>query len=241
MSADAEAAASKAAADAESAASAAADAAKKAEAAKHLSETYVAEAEKWFSATDVPADAAIASAQQLTAEPASAAGAQAGSSGAPVNASAAASAAAAGSTGTAKMPAALPSPGQLPAALVPAINKEWQALEHVYVQGMSRGFSGLRKARHLALNHVAKSCSWFQAFLKRGDSKQQILQSFIERFNAVELDMRRAKETQVSEYVQCLTIVCLSWYRLVLCNRNSAHWGSKQPSAFTSTQAIHPS
>ncbi|WIA32871.1 hypothetical protein OEZ86_006045 [Tetradesmus obliquus] len=61
---------------------------------------------------------------------------------------------------------------------------------------MGRGFAGLRSARGLALSHVAGNCSWFAQFLKRADGKQAMLQSFVEWFNAVELDMRKAKETQ---------------------------------------------
>lgn len=192
VSADAEAAASKAAADGESAASAAADAAKKAEAAKRLAEAYVAEAEKWFAASDIPADAAVPSAQQLTPAAAELTAESSNIS----TASASAGAVLPGSSSSIVRP--LPSPAGLPAALVPVLHDEWRLLEHVYVEGMGRGFSGLRQARNLALNHVAKACSWFSAFLKRNDNKQQLLQAFIERFNAVGVDMRKAKETQVT-------------------------------------------
>lgn len=190
VSAEAEAAANKAAVDSEAAASAAADAAKKAEAAKRLSEAYVAEAEKWIAAADVPADAAVPSVQQLSA-----------ATGDVGDSSDAASAAGPGgsqlSSSTSTTSKALLGPAGLPAALVPVLHDEWQLLERTYVDGMSRGFSGLRGARNLALNHVAKNCSWFSSFLKRPDNKQQTLRSFVDRFNAVEPDMRKAKETQV--------------------------------------------
>jgi hypothetical protein len=80
---------------------------------------------------------------------------------------------------------------------VPLLHDEWLLLQQVYTEGMGRGFAGLREARGLALSHVAGNCSWFAQSLKRADGKQTLLQGFVERFNAVELDMRKAKETQV--------------------------------------------
>jgi hypothetical protein len=174
--------------DAEAAASAAIEAAKKAEAAKQLSEAYVAEAEKWFAATDVQADAAVPSAQQLAAA----------SPTEDDNAAATASGNAALDSSSSSS-RALVSPAALPAAAVPLLHDEWLLVEQVYTEGMGRGFAGLREARGLALSHVAGNCSWFAQFLKRADGKQALLQGFVERFNAVELDMRRAKETQVCQ------------------------------------------
>lgn len=192
-----------AAVDAEAAATAAIEAAKKAEAAKQLSEAYVAEAEKWFAATDVQADAAVPSAQQL------AAAANAPSSATEdAESSAPAAGAAAGNTGgSASSSRALASPAALPAAAVPLLHDEWLLLEQVYTEGMGRGFAGLRSARGLALSHVAGNCSWFAQFLKRADGKQAMLQSFVEWFNAVELDMRKAKETQVSVQGCCVAML----------------------------------
>jgi hypothetical protein len=194
--------------DAEAAASAAIEAAKKAEAAKQLAEAYVAEAEKWFAATDVQADAAVPSAQQLAAAFAT--------EDADVTAAAAAAVASSAASGGSSSSSSriLVSPAALPAAAVPLLHDEWLLLEQVYTEGMGRGFAGLREARGLALSHVAGNCSWFAQFLKRADSKQALLQGFVERFNAVELDMRKAKETQVcgpaeSTGTDCRTLHCL--------------------------------
>lgn len=168
------------------------EAARKAEASRQLAQAYVAEAEKWFAAADVPADAALAPAEQLAAGTVLAA-VDAQSEAPP------ASSTAAGSTtpppGAAK---ALPPAAALPAAAVAPLYAEWQLMEAAYVQGMCRGLGGVRQARQLLLGHVASSCSWFAEFLKRPDGKQALLDAFVERFNAVEPDMRKARETQVS-------------------------------------------
>jgi hypothetical protein len=198
-----------AALDAEAAASAAIDAAKKAEAAKQLSEAYVAEAEKWFAATDVQAGAAVPSAQQLAATANASSTAEEDADAAGIAAGAAASSAATGSGASSSSSRALVSPAALPAAAVPLLHDEWLLLEQVYTEGMGRGFAGLRAARGLALSHVAGNCSWFAQFLKRADGKQAMLQAFVERFNAVELDMRKAKETQVRVAVSLG--VCRMW------------------------------
>lgn len=180
-----------AAVDAEAAANATIEAAKKAAAAKQLSEAYVAEAEKWFTAADVQPDAVIMPAQQLAAPVEAAAADDTSARALAAPGSAAGTAAAGGSSRS------LVGPAALPAAAVPLLHEEWQLLEQAYVEGMGRGFAGLREARSIALNHVAGNCSWFSSFLQRTDGKQALLQSFIERFNAVEVDMRKAKETQV--------------------------------------------
>jgi len=87
--------------------------------------------------------------------------------------------------------------GCLPAALVPSLHEEWAVLERSYVEGMGRGFAGLREAHAFAVNQVAANRSWFGALLQQPDNRQALLQDFILRFNAVELDMRRADETKV--------------------------------------------
>jgi len=182
--------------DAEVAATAAAEAAKKAEASSQLSQAFVAEADKWFTALDIPIDAAVPSAQQLAAMLAATADEkrEATNSDALGNASLTASLTAAG--GSAK-DRPLPAAATLPAAVIPLLRHQWQLLDSAYVEGMSRGLAGVRQARGLAVDHVASSCSFFRSFLQRSDAKQAVLQSFVERFNAVELDMRKAKETQV--------------------------------------------
>eukprot|EP00775_Hariotina_reticulata_P002553 gene2553-2855_t len=187
-------AAAKCAEQLKAAAAAAAEAAKKAEACRQLSQGFVAEAEKWFAALDIPMDAAVPSTQQLTAVLAATADfkGEAIVVEAVGNATTASQAAAGGSAKVRPLPAA----ATLPAAVIPLLRQQWQLLESAFVEGMSRGLAGVRQARSLAVDHVASSCSFFRAFLHRADAKQAVLQSFVERFNAVELDMRKAKETQ---------------------------------------------
>ncbi|KAF8067189.1 SPEF2 [Scenedesmus sp. PABB004] len=168
VSADAQAAVSKAAAEADSAAAAALDAARKAGAAQQLSEAFVGEAERWSAVAQVAADAAVPSAAQLTAALAAADAPPAdaaGCGGAP--------------PGAAARALALRSPASLPAAAVAPLAAEWAALERAYVDGMARGFAGLRDARRAALGHAAAGCAWFAAFLRRPDGKQALVQTFL--------------------------------------------------------------
>lgn len=70
-------------------------------------------------------------------------------------------------------------------------------LERTYVEGMGRGFAGLREAHSLAVNQVAANRSWFSALLQQPDNRQALLQDFVARFNSVELDMRKTDEAKV--------------------------------------------
>lgn len=70
-------------------------------------------------------------------------------------------------------------------------------LERAYVDGMGRGFAGLREAHSLAVNQVAANRSWFTALLQQPDNRQALLSEFVARFNSVELDTRKADATKV--------------------------------------------
>lgn len=219
-----------AAVDAEAAATAAAEAANKAHAAKQLSGGYAQDAEKWAAAAEIPADAAMPAASQPaqptvpvaappTAPPAaasrpvsgrvSAAPGKAGTASkapqaAPAAAPAAAATAAATTSSSRGNELGMKPAGGLPAPLAHALHEEWCALEGAYVEGMGKGFAGLRGAHSLAVNQVAANRRWFSALLQQPDDRQALLQEFVTRFNAVELDMRKADETKVSRgFNQC--------------------------------------
>lgn len=104
----------------------------------------------------------------------------------------------------------LPPPGQLPAPLAQSLHEEWAVLESAYAEGMGRGFAGLREAHSLALSQVAANRSWFSALLQQPDNRQALLQEFVVRFNAVELDMRQADDTKVSRrrWLVLCDVVC---------------------------------
>lgn len=201
-----------AATDAEVAAAEAAEAANKAQAAKQLADGFAQDAEKWAAAAELPpADTPAAPAPPAGAATTGAAGRPSTAS---VNAVAKSAGVAAASTaavhsaapgaglGAAAGPGfactSLQPPGSLPAALAELLHEEWVALEAAYVQGMGRGFAGLRQAQHAAVNQVAADRAWFAALLQQPDARQRLLQDFVVRFNAVELDMRKADETKVS-------------------------------------------
>lgn len=99
----------------------------------------------------------------------------------------------------------LPPAAALPATVVPLLTLEWTALESVYTAGMCRSFAGMRAVRRAVLSHVADSLASFAALLRRpADAKDALLSQFITRFNAVEPDMRRSKETTVRFVAQTL-------------------------------------
>lgn len=210
--------------DAETAATAATEAANKAQAAKQLSDGYAQDAEKWAAAAEVPADASISAGQAAallpavsaapsaapsrpvsgrnsvaksaagkTLQPASAAAASTPASGSIASISGANSASTDSSGG-------LRPAGVLPAPLAQSLHEEWSVLERSHVEGMGRGFAGLREAHSLAVNQVAANRAWFSALLQQPDNRQALLQEFITRFNAVELDMRKADETKVESH-----------------------------------------
>jgi hypothetical protein len=210
-----------AAVDAEAAATAAADAASKAQAAKQLSDSFAQDAEKLASAADVPADASLGPAAQVSAVPPAAVAATSAASSRPVSgrssvtksagsrvvqgnpATAAGTAASNLSSSTsasgsgAGADSTLRPPGSLPAPLAASLHEEWSVLERTYVEGMGRGFAGLREAHSLAVNQVAANRSWFSALLQQPDNRQVLLQDFVSRFNSVELDMRKTDEAKV--------------------------------------------
>jgi hypothetical protein len=76
---------------------------------------------------------------------------------------------------------------------------------------MGKGFAGLRGAHSLAVNQVAANRRWFSALLQQPDDRQALLQEFVTRFNAVELDMRKADETQVSRGPDTAEAVHNAW------------------------------
>lgn len=209
-----------AAADAEVAATAASEAANKAQAAKQLSDGYAQDAEKWAAAAEVPADASVGAAHPLPVPPL--ASAPSATSSRPVSGRNSTASKAGGLTSralpTAQPPAsaaatstlgsnassscgdaegALRPAAGLPAPLAQSLHEEWSVLERTYVDGMGRGFAGLREAHSLAVNQVAANRSWFHALLQQPDNRQALLQEFVLRFNTVELDMRKADETKV--------------------------------------------
>lgn len=210
-----------AAVDAEAAATAAAEAASKAQAAKQLSDSYAQDAEKLATAADVPADASLGPAVQSLAVPHAAVAATstapsrpassrnsiakgAGSRAAQGNPATAASTAASnlssstsGGSSSAGADSTLRPAGSLPAPLAASLHEEWSVLERTYVEGMGRGFAGLREAHSLAVNQVAANRSWFSALLQQPDNRQALLQDFVARFNSVELDMRKTDEAKV--------------------------------------------
>jgi hypothetical protein len=110
----------------------------------------------------------------------------------------------------------------LPAPLALALHEEWSVLERTYVDGMGRGFAGLREAHCLAVNQVAANRSWFRALLQQPDNKQALLQEFVLRFNAVELDMRKADETKVWSML-CVQAAGLVRYKLSERMHSTAH------------------
>jgi hypothetical protein len=65
----------------------------------------------------------------------------------------------------------------------------------------------------LAVNQVAANRSWFRALLQQPDNRQALLQEFVLRFNAVELDMRKADETKVRSML-CVLAAGPVCYRL---------------------------
>lgn len=240
-----------AAAEAEAAASAATEAANKAQSAKQLSDGFAQDVEKWAAAADVPPDASLSPAMHPTptaAPPVAAAvvaaaavtpsrpvsgrnssttqtAGKAATGPSPLQAATAASAtttfSSSGGDGASEL--SLRPAGCLPAALVPSLHEEWAVLERTYVEGMGRGFAGLREAHAFALNQVAANRSWFSALLQQPDNRQALLQDFILCFNAVELDMRRADETKVRSVDAALQVhgigahLCMSIAHCLAC------------------------
>ena len=203
-----------AAEEAQAASRGASEAVSKAEAAKQVAESYVAEAEKWMAAHEVPVDAQVPPPASLAAasfapqEPLlpsllSTSGA------APAPASAAPSPSTANrnsSSGSSSNPVSgssrkqllqLKGESEVVTPLAGLLHHKWQGVEEVYVEGLGRGFAGLREVRALGFAHVAEFCSQFRAFLRRGHSKQAVLAGFLERFNTMDVDLRKTKEGQV--------------------------------------------
>jgi len=190
---------STAAEEAEVASRGAAEASKKAEAAKSASEALATDAAKWMAGGELPpAPQSTAATAPPTAE--SSRTVIAGASGS--DAAQSSSAATAGSqpiapSATTSNALLLPLPTKLPRPLVIAAHALWRQLEGSYLEGLALGFKGIRATRQLALAHVASACRGFKAFLSRPDNKQALVAAFVERFNAVEPDVRVTREAQV--------------------------------------------
>lgn len=185
VSAEAEAAATRAAEETAVASAAAATAARNADAMQQVAAAAVAAAEKWMTAVEVPADAQI-----VLTEPAAgdAKGTASSDSGAATPRSAGATA---GTLAPQRKPL-----DQLPPAAVSALQQQWRDLECAYLQGLGMVFGNLSDARHLASARFGRLRSQFHAYLRRQDNKQVLLDAFVARFNGLEMDLRKAKETQ---------------------------------------------
>lgn len=178
------------------AAAAAAEGARRSAAARQASEAVVAEAVKWASAAEVAAD---------VVSPSTVAAAAAALAPDAVNEAATLGSSALQSSQQQQQQLDLPPAAALPATVVPLLTLEWTALESVYTAGMCRSFAGMRAVRRAVLSHVAESLASFAALLRRpADAKDALLSQFITRFNAVEPDMRRSKETMVRFVAQTL-------------------------------------
>ncbi|MEW5317265.1 MAG: hypothetical protein WDW38_008576 [Sanguina aurantia] len=176
VSAHAEAEAADAATDAETASKAAAAAAAKAETAKLSAEVAVAEAERISTAADVPADAQLHLAAQRAAV--------------------ATAAAAAESSVDPSASALPPLPQSVPRDIAGALYEEWRALEASYLSGLELQFAGLSEEQGACVLHFSSIQAQFKALLERPDGKQAILARFLSDFNAVDVDVRRMKETR---------------------------------------------
>jgi hypothetical protein len=212
--------------EAQAASRGASEAVIKAEAAKQLAEAYVAEAEKWMAAHEVPADAQVPSPATLAAasfllehplppSSSSASGSalaasgrqDAGGDNTRNSSSGSSMQPVSSSNGSSKAVLQLRGNPEVVTQLAALLHQNWQGVEEVYLQGLGRAFAGLREVRALGLSHVAGCCSQFRAFLRRGHSKQAVLASFLERFNAMDVDLRKTKEGQVSQQT-CQQVGC---------------------------------
>lgn len=202
-----------AAAEAETAATAAAESAAKAQSAQQVADSLTQDAEKWAAAAEGSADtsngptgqapaAAAATTSKSVSDPHSitpqAASKNSGGLG-PSQTCTPSTAAHLNSTttSTSNVVASLQPAEQLPAQLAICLHEQWSALEREYVGGMGRGFAGVREAYNLAVSQVSANRSWLAAVLQQPDNRQALLKDFLNRFNAVELDMRNLDDTKV--------------------------------------------
>lgn len=69
-----------------------------------------------------------------------------------------------------------------------------QAVEGAYCQAVASSVSTLHQARLHALHHLSSSLQRYAAFLQRPDAaKQQLVDQMLQRFNALEPDLRSSK------------------------------------------------
>ena len=79
----------------------------------------------------------------------------------------------------------LPPLAALPFSLASLLYAQWSLLEERFLSGLKRSFYGLREERRTALAHFQKLKRAFLDYLRRPDTKQQMLTAFQREFNAV--------------------------------------------------------
>jgi hypothetical protein len=202
-----------AAEEAEAASRGAAEAAAKADAARAACEALTTDAERWMADAVPPGptgDGAKPGGPQV-ADAGSAALARTSSTAgkrvlpAPAQPAADLPAAAAAASAAPPAPAQplLPPARALPRALVGPTHALWRQLESGYLEGLGIAFAAVRRARRLALTQLAGACRGFRAFLARPDGRQALVAAFVERFNAVEPDVRATREAGAELLLRC--------------------------------------
>jgi hypothetical protein len=168
--------------------------------AQAAAEALAADAARWMAGGELPPPPAAPAAEG--SKGAASSSLAAGSSAAAATHKQASSAwdACAGASAAATSPPSpllLPLPAHLPPPLALTAHSLWRQLEAGYLEGLSLSFAGARAARRLAATQLSDACRGFKAFLARPDDKQLLVTAFVERFNAVEPDVRATKEAQV--------------------------------------------
>jgi hypothetical protein len=87
----------------------------------------------------------------------------------------------------------LPPLAALPFSLASLLYAQWSLLEERFLSGLKRSFYGLREERRTALAHFQKLKRAFLDYLRRPDTKQQMLTAFQREFNAVNVCVNRTQ------------------------------------------------
>jgi len=73
---------------------------------------------------------------------------------------------------------------------------KWSLLESTFLQTSRSVFRGLRRARNGGIGFIATMRKQFRTFLRRADSKQLVLDSFVKAFNELPQDLRQDAGTK---------------------------------------------
>ena len=161
------------ASEAEAARAGAESAASKAEASRAAAEIAAQEAERIFTSEQVAPDAALRLAPTAAAVAAEAVAAAEG--------------------------AALSAPAPLvavPLTLAEVLLEEWRALEATYLDGLALAFANLSEQNKASALHYQGIRSTFKQILERPDNRAALVTQFQIKFNLIDVDAMKIKETQ---------------------------------------------